>query len=50
MNQTIISVLQKLVDYINNKIMILRSDGNMKEAKPLQFKVRNFVKARAGIT
>ena len=45
MNLTIISVLQKLVDYVNNKIMILRSDGNMKEAKPLQFKVRNFVKA-----
>ena len=45
MNQTIITVLQRLVDSINEKIITLKGDGKNKEASPLQFKVRNFLKA-----
>ena len=45
MNQTIIIVLQKLVDSINEKIITLKGDGKNKEANPLLFKVRNFLKA-----
>ena len=45
MNQLVINNLQNLIDFVNNQIINLRSQGNLKDVKPLQFKVRNFVKA-----